>query len=146
MKVLNNYFGKVNQRFMAALNAVIEANVDNFEVLEGVYVGSKRLPESFGFSRQVVVRQTISTITDNGFIRWQEYAVSLYSKNLEEIDDLTEAVEYCISTISGEEGIRFVDIIVGGTALYRDWETIIDRKSTRLNSSHSAKSRMPSSA
>ena len=30
------------------------------------------------------------------------------------------------------------------TAAYRDWET--DRKSTRLNSSHSAKSRMPSSA
>ena len=29
-------------------------------------------------------------------------------------------------------------------AYYRDWET--DRKSTRLNSSHSAKSRMPSSA
>ena len=42
---------------------------------------------------------------------------------------------------------------IGGTAstdittnnsTYRDWET--DRKSTRLNSSHSAKSRMPSSA
>ena len=32
----------------------------------------------------------------------------------------------------------------GGTVDYRDWET--DRKSTRLNSSHSAKSRMPSSA
>ena len=31
-----------------------------------------------------------------------------------------------------------------GTCGYRDWET--DRKSTRLNSSHSAKSRMPSSA
>ena len=30
------------------------------------------------------------------------------------------------------------------TVRYRDWET--DRKSTRLNSSHSAKSRMPSSA
>ena len=30
------------------------------------------------------------------------------------------------------------------TTVYRDWET--DRKSTRLNSSHSAKSRMPSSA
>ena len=30
------------------------------------------------------------------------------------------------------------------TPRYRDWET--DRKSTRLNSSHSAKSRMPSSA
>ena len=51
-----------------------------------------------------------------------------------------------------------VDVIItqgfiGGTSenytttlgrLYRDWET--DRKSTRLNSSHSAKSRMPSSA
>ena len=32
----------------------------------------------------------------------------------------------------------------GDEKLYRDWET--DRKSTRLNSSHSAKSRMPSSA
>ena len=32
----------------------------------------------------------------------------------------------------------------GDIAEYRDWET--DRKSTRLNSSHSAKSRMPSSA
>ena len=31
-----------------------------------------------------------------------------------------------------------------GSGSYRDWET--DRKSTRLNSSHSAKSRMPSSA
>ena len=32
----------------------------------------------------------------------------------------------------------------GYEVYYRDWET--DRKSTRLNSSHSAKSRMPSSA
>ena len=29
---------------------------------------------------------------------------------------------------------------------YRDWETISDRKSTRLNSSHLKLSRMPSSA
>ena len=35
------------------------------------------------------------------------------------------------------------DILKEGKC-YRDWET--DRKSTRLNSSHSAKSRMPSSA
>ena len=34
--------------------------------------------------------------------------------------------------------------IIGAWDAYRDWET--DRKSTRLNSSHSAKSRMPSSA
>ena len=36
------------------------------------------------------------------------------------------------------------DQCVAGNLAYRDWET--DRKSTRLNSSHSAKSRMPSSA
>ena len=46
-------------------------------------------------------------------------------------------------------GVFDKDIFEGGTRIYdmvryRDWET--DRKSTRLNSSHSAKSRMPSSA
>ena len=36
----------------------------------------------------------------------------------------------------------------GGTtnAIYRDWETNRDRKSTRLNSSHITRSRIPSSA
>ena len=38
-------------------------------------------------------------------------------------------------------GKKLSEIVQGD---YRDWET--DRKSTRLNSSHSAKSRMPSSA
>ena len=33
---------------------------------------------------------------------------------------------------------------IGCVAWYRDWET--DRKSTRLNSSHITRSRMPSSA
>ena len=37
-----------------------------------------------------------------------------------------------------------VDFGMKYCSCYRDWET--DRKSTRLNSSHSAKSRMPSSA
>ena len=36
-----------------------------------------------------------------------------------------------------------VDVVVV-VVVYRDWET--DRKSTRLNSSHSRASRMPSSA
>ena len=53
---------------------------------------------------------------------------------------------------SGLNWVGFVNIdYYGNTNLlspikdtYRDWET--DRKSTRLNSSHSAKSRMPSSA
>ena len=38
---------------------------------------------------------------------------------------------------------KYEDDIGWIKAQYRDWE---DRKSTRLNSSHSAKSRMPSSA
>ena len=44
----------------------------------------------------------------------------------------------------GHSFCSYPEHIVTGKHLYRDWET--DRKSTRLNSSHSAKSRMPSSA
>ena len=44
--------------------------------------------------------------------------------------------------VPASNGGEYVDIVA--RAGYRDWET--DRKSTRLNSSHSAKSRMPSSA
>ena len=49
--------------------------------------------------------------------------------------------------IGGKWGISYSggkDSTVVLDLAYRDWET--DRKSTRLNSSHSAKSRMPSSA
>ena len=52
------------------------------------------------------------------------------------------------NTNTGSFGIYVLAAQKGVTGLrlgrYRDWET--DRKSTRLNSSHSAKSRMPSSA
>ena len=44
--------------------------------------------------------------------------------------------EYVIAQKVQRTGISFYEVV--------DWET--DRKSTRLNSSHSAKSRMPSSA
>ena len=50
------------------------------------------------------------------------------------VEDKAKAIDKQVSVIVMEE---MVDE-------YRDWET--DRKSTRLNSSHSAKSRMPSSA
>ena len=48
--------------------------------------------------------------------------------------------------IRRKESENAMKILGGGLMFwgYRDWET--DRKSTRLNSSHSAKSRMPSSA
>ena len=46
--------------------------------------------------------------------------------------------------LSGIIDIENTASLVVDKRRYRDWET--DRKSTRLNSSHSAKSRMPSSA
>ena len=49
-----------------------------------------------------------------------------------------------IPTVSKKSGIMSSDLSTEAKKCYRDWET--DRKSTRLNSSHSAKSRMPSSA
>ena len=52
--------------------------------------------------------------------------------------------------VQEDEPSEYVELIMDNhkctewKGVYRDWET--DRKSTRLNSSHSAKSRMPSSA
>ena len=54
-------------------------------------------------------------------------------------------LEKCVECGKEAEEMRqFADEIY--MCEYRDWETTRDRKSTRLNSSHSAKSRMPSSA
>ena len=58
---------------------------------------------------------------------------SLLKELIEKIDKLDKRLSLKREVFNSEEA-----------AEYRDWET--DRKSTRLNSSHSAKSRMPSSA
>ena len=52
--------------------------------------------------------------------------------------------DVCISLIGDVDLLSGVSSPRLSIDTYRDWET--DRKSTRLNSSHSAKSRMPSSA
>ena len=52
---------------------------------------------------------------------------------------------YLMSILADNGGFTAKNFeLVSYKTCYRDWET--DRKSTRLNSSHSAKSRMPSSA
>ena len=53
------------------------------------------------------------------------------------------SVQFIVAAIN-QSGRFKTTIMYEVTGSYRDWET--DRKSTRLNSSHSAKSRMPSSA
>ena len=66
------------------------------------------------------------------------------------IKTLSVALGITEKTIYNYQSTRFPKLFK--LALYRDWETLwyrdweTDRKSTRLNSSHSAKSRMPSSA
>ena len=62
-----------------------------------------------------------------------------------EIDKVNQAsLSYEITSLDIHKQYPHEVINIGDKARYRDWET--DRKSTRLNSSHSAKSRMPSSA
>ena len=62
-----------------------------------------------------------------------------------DVDFVTAGANVFLET-EGEDGEchRLLMFSGFGSGPYRDWET--DRKSTRLNSSHSAKSRMPSSA
>ena len=72
------------------------------------------------------------------------YVVSIGKINLKGLssDDIQKKLE----EVLGAEFDKIAKFSVKGLddLHYRDWET--DRKSTRLNSSHSAKSRMPSSA
>ena len=63
-------------------------------------------------------------------------------------NNMWERVRMSISDVYGTYYTHTIKIFISKginrEIEYRDWET--DRKSTRLNSSHSAKSRMPSSA
>ena len=63
-------------------------------------------------------------------VLWRDRCINMGNELSKLIDVCSPSLIYCEDTILNGE--------------YRDWET--DRKSTRLNSSHSAKSRMPSSA
>ena len=58
--------------------------------------------------------------------------------------DLLAGLNHMIGLVEDLKDVYEFDMNMYSWCRYRDWET--DRKSTRLNSSHSAKSRMPSSA
>ena len=55
------------------------------------------------------------------------------------LDDISDSSNSSITRRSARQALDKIKALV-----YRDWET--DRKSTRLNSSHITRSRMPSSA
>ena len=82
-------------------------------------------------------------------IKWT-WADKVQSKNVYRDDEFVraktkeEALEAIDFLISPSKGLTYTITVFRDGESYRDWET--DRKSTRLNSSHSAKSRMPSSA
>ena len=75
----------------------------------------------------------------------QEYNIKMYTNSLKGLKDgdlFNEFTEKLCEAISIKEDI--IKMLGGVWTGYRDWET--DRKSTRLNSSHITRSRMPSSA
>ena len=71
----------------------------------------------------------------SGFMSWETF---YYNMNQREAYPAGWTIEEERAAIAKDEQEKIIKLD------YRDWET--DRKSTRLNSSHSAKSRMPSSA
>ena len=68
---------------------------------------------------------------------------NIYPYGINELSDTLQWLDENVSWLDIAKQIG-IEKQIEIRAEYRDWET--DRKSTRLNSSHSAKSRMPSSA
>ena len=75
--------------------------------------------------------------SDNFFSQYGTFAHKIFEYYNKGKMELFEMSKYYSDNFNNE-------ITMDAPPKYRDWET--DRKSTRLNSSHSAKSRMPSSA
>ena len=98
---------------------------------------ARNLLKKAGYKRMAPERMSRQAFINEMHAINQPEALGL---GLEDILDMETDYPYEMSIAASE----FVDFIGQHDKDYRDWET--DRKSTRLNSSHSAKSRMPSSA
>ena len=77
--------------------------------------------------------------------RWQEYTEELYKKDLHDPDNHDGVITHLEPDILGYEVKWALRSITTNKASGGDGIPV-DRKSTRLNSSHSGQSRMPSSA
>ena len=111
----------------------------------------KTATNEVGYLEKATNANLDSKTTNAGYANYTKYA-----RDLDNIDGFYNGkkqgyawcdmfVDWCfVKTFGIQTAIRMLYQGIYGAGTYRDWET--DRKSTRLNSSHSAKSRMPSSA
>lgn len=131
MKSNNYYFGQPSVRFRKALVAVMEANKAEHPVLDNVYVGFKKLPVDAPQKEKQVVIQTIDTeTTDNGFIRYQTFGISVYAKTFDTIEELSADIEGCLSLVSGQQGIRYAEVILGFTETRDSFAALSNNQST----------------
>ena len=65
---------------------------------------------------------------------------------IEKYDNEKMLLEKLQSVLSEKDSQRSIDTLIGTQRVRRIGPEILDRKSTRLNSSHVSESRMPSSA
>ena len=101
--------------------------------------------------RRLAERMKEQEVTEENIIENKKLLAEI-RKEIKKLDSERLAVKRQIMTPYDElnEKTKVLKEVLGegeghiNAQIYRDWET--DRKSTRLNSSHSAKSRMPSSA
>ena len=126
-------FGAENEELNEALLKVNGA----MAILQGLQAVQETLNKDSAFS---VIFMRNARVAETTAIAGQTTALGANTVAMTASTLATKAFSFALKTIG-------IGLVIAGIALqviYRDWET--DRKSTRLNSSHSAKSRMPSSA
>ena len=116
--------------------------IDSFRLLESPSTGGLFGPSGYGFLP--FAGGTLGVPTLSGFTRSSQTAAILNFNNLADTSDFyVESMDYIAGTVT-----RITNLTLGGTAATptTSAEVGVDRKSTRLNSSHVSESRMPSSA
>ena len=89
--------------------------------------------------------RTVSSIVESGEVKFDGKNVLVDKPGASIGDILVYNTKTASLIVTAKWAVEYIVKLSGfDAAVYRDWET--DRKSTRLNSSHSAKSRMPSYA
>ena len=137
---------------------LVKEDMEELEIhLDKIGVWNKRISDKKKISSW---RQTKSLLTNNkriyNFLMEMDFKEKSYKSADKILNIIPEKLRHyffrglidgdgCFYISKNKKQKQFtISSSIGQDWGYRDWET--DRKSTRLNSSHSAKSRMPSSA